>query len=323
MSQTSSSARRKPVSPTHEIPSANVGHSVLDRIGDTPLVRITRLTRGLRNIDVLAKAEWFNPGGSVKDRAAANIIREAMRAGRLGPGKQLLDSTSGNTGIAYAMVGAALGFGVTLCMPTNVSVERKRILKAYAANIVYTDPGEGSDGAIRKAREMFAAQPDRYFYADQYSNDANWRAHYEGTANEIWRQSEGRITHFVAMLGTSGTFVGNARRLKELNPKIRCISLQPDSSFHGIEGAKHMATAIVPRIYDPSVADLDLFVSTERAYEMVKGLAREEGLLVGISSGAALAGCLDVAAVAPPGSVIVTVFPDSGDKYLSEKFWDE
>jgi S-sulfo-L-cysteine synthase (O-acetyl-L-serine-dependent) len=323
MSQTSSSARRKPVSPADETASANVGHSVLDRIGDTPLVRITRSTRGLRNIDVLAKAEWFNPGGSVKDRAAANIVREAMHAGRLSAGKQLLDSTSGNTGIAYAMIGAAMGFGVTLCMPTNVSVERKRILGAYGANIVYTDPGEGSDGAIRKARELFAAQPDRYFYADQYSNDANWRAHYEGTANEIWRQSEGRITHFVAMLGTSGTFVGNARRLKELNPRIRCISLQPDSSFHGIEGTKHMATAIVPKIYDPSIADQELFVSTERAYEMVKRLAREEGLLVGISSGAALAGCLDVAVSAPPGSVIVTVFPDSGDKYLSEKFWGE
>jgi len=311
------------VSLEHEPVSAGSGHSVLERIGDTPLVRLARVVRGLRNVDVLAKAEWFNPGGSVKDRAAANIIGEAMRAGRLGPGKELLDSTSGNTGIAYAMIGAAMGFGVTLCMPTNVSVERKRILKAYDANIVYTDPGEGSDGAIRKAREMFAAQPGRYFYADQYSNDANWRAHYEGTANEIWRQSGGRITHFVAMLGTSGTFVGNARRLKELNPRIRCISLQPDSSFHGIEGAKHMATAIVPKIYDPSVADENLFVSTERAYEKVKRLAREEGLLVGISSGAALAGCLDVAASAPPGSVIVTVFPDSGDKYLSEKFWDE
>ena len=308
----------------HEsVRAAASGLSVLDRIGDTPLVRIRRATRGLRGIEVLAKAEWFNPGGSVKDRAAANIVRQAMRDGRLVPGKQLLDSTSGNTGIAYAMIGAALGFGVTLCMPTNVSVERKRILNAYGASIVYTEAGEGSDGAIRKAQQMFAAEPERYFYADQYSNDANWRAHYETTANEIWRQSEGRITHFVAILGTSGTFVGNARRLKELNPKIRCISLQPDSSFHGIEGTKHMATAIVPKIYDPSVADENLFISTERAYEMVKRLAREEGLLAGISAGAALAGSLQVAASAPPGSVIVTVFPDSGDKYLSEKFWDE
>jgi cysteine synthase B len=319
----SSSARRKPVSLTNESVHAAAGHSVLERIGETPLIRITRAVRGLRGIEVLAKAEWFNPGGSVKDRAAASIVREAMRDGRFGPGKQLLDSTSGNTGIAYAMIGAAMGFEVTLCMPTNVSVERKRILKAYGAHIVYTEAGEGSDGAIRKAQEMFAAEPGRYFYADQYSNDANWRAHYETTANEIWRQSQGRVTHFVAMLGTSGTFMGNARRLRELNPRIRCISLQPDSSFHGIEGTKHMATAIVPKIYDPSLADENLFISTERAYEMVKRLAREEGLLVGISAGAALAGSLDVAASAERGSVIVTIFPDSGDKYLSEKFWDE
>ena len=207
-----------------------------------------------------------------------------MRSGKLAAGKILLDSTSGNTGIAYAMIGAAKGFRVTLCMPANVSVERKRILHAYGANIIYTDPGEGSDGAIRKAREMSPPSPDKYFYADQYSNDANWQAHYHGTANEIWQQTEGRVTHFVAMLGTSGTFVGTARRLKELNPQIRCISLQPDSPFHGIEGAKHMATAIVPKIYDPALADADLGISTEDAYAMVKRLAREEGLLVGISA---------------------------------------
>ena len=311
------------MAPAHDAAPAKLGQSVLERIGNTPLVRLARVTRELRGVEVLAKAEWFNPGGSVKDRAAANIVREAVRAGKLAPGKQLLDSTSGNTGIAYAMIGAAMGFGVTLCMPTNVSVERKRILDAYGANIVYTDAGEGSDGAIRKARQMFSAEPDRYFYADQYSNDANWRAHYETTASEIWRQTEGRITHFVAMLGTSGTFVGTTRRLKELNPDVRCVSLQPDSSFHGIEGAKHMATAIVPKIYDPSMADADLGIATERAYQMVKRLAREEGLLAGISSGAALAGCLEVAKTAPRGSVIVTVFPDSGDKYLSESFWDE
>ncbi|MBZ5628518.1 MAG: cysteine synthase family protein [Acidobacteriia bacterium] len=323
MSQPFPSTRRKPVAPAHDAAPAKLGQSVLERIGNTPLVRLARVTRELRGVEVLAKAEWFNPGGSVKDRAAANIVREAVRAGKLAPGKQLLDSTSGNTGIAYAMIGAAMGFGVTLCMPTNVSVERKRILDAYGANIVYTDAGEGSDGAIRKARQMFSAEPDRYFYADQYSNDANWRAHYETTASEIWRQTEGRITHFVAMLGTSGTFVGTTRRLKELNPDVRCVSLQPDSSFHGIEGAKHMATAIVPKIYDPSMADADLGIATERAYQMVKRLAREEGLLAGISSGAALAGCLEVAKTAPRGSVIVTVFPDSGDKYLSESFWDE
>ncbi len=302
-----------------------LGRSVLERIGNTPLIRLARITRELQGIEVLAKAEWFNPGGSVKDRAAANIVLQALESGKMGPGKELLDSTSGNTGIAYAMIGAAMGFGVTLCMPTNVSVERKRILKAYDAHIVFTDPGEGSDGSIRKAREMFAAEPQKYFYADQYSNDANWRAHYESTANEIWQQTDGRVTHFVAMLGTSGTFVGTARRLKELNPKIQCVSLQPDSSFHGIEGAKHMATAIVPKIYDPALASSDLGISTESAYDMVKRLAREEGVLAGISSGAALVGCLQVARSksAPRGSVIVTIFPDSGDKYLSEHFWDE
>jgi cysteine synthase B len=211
-------------------------------------------------------------------------------------------------------------------MPSNVSLERKRILNAYGANIIYTDPGEGSDGAIRKARELYAAEADRYFYADQYSNDANWRAHYNGTANEIWEQTAGRITHFVAMLGTSGTFVGTSRRLKELNPEIRCISLQPDSPFHGIEGAKHMPTAIVPKIYDPKLADENLGISTEEAHAMVKRLAREEGLLVGISAGAAVAGCLQIArrlVQQKKSAVIVTVLPDSGDKYLSERFWDE
>jgi S-sulfo-L-cysteine synthase (O-acetyl-L-serine-dependent) len=267
----------------------------------------------------------LNPGGSVKDRAASNIVAEARHAGLLTPEKQLLDSTSGNTGIAYAMIGAAQGFGVTLCMPSNVSVERKRILNAYGANIVYTDPGEGSDGAIRKAREMYAANPEQYFYADQYSNDANWKAHYHGTANEIWQQTEHRITHFVAMLGTSGTFVGTSRRLKELNPEIRCISLQPDSAFHGIEGAKHMASSIMPKIYDPGVADQDLGISTEASYAMAKRLAREEGLLLGISAAAAVVGCLKVAHTIAPGreAVIVTIFPDSGDKYLSERFWEE
>jgi cysteine synthase B len=298
-----------------------LGEDLLARIGNTPLLRLERVT-GLRGVEILAKAEWFNPGGSVKDRAAAGIVREAMDAGELTAGRRLLDSTSGNTGIAYAMLGAARGFGVTLCMPSNVSVERKRILHAYGAEIVYTDPGEGSDGAIRKARELHAATPDRYFYADQYSNNANWRAHYHGTAEEIWRQTEGRVTHFVAMLGTSGTFVGAARRLRELNPKVRCISLQPDSPFHGIEGAKHMPTAIVPEIYDPGLADDNLDISTERAYEMVRRLAREEGLLAGISAGAALAGAMQVAKSAPRGAVIVTIFPDSGDKYLSERFWE-
>ena len=284
-----------------------------------------RIAADLPGIQILGKAEWFNPGGSVKDRAAANIVREAQRSGAL-RGRSLLDSTSGNTGIAYAMLGAALKFPVTLCMPTNVSPERKQILHAYGANIIWTDPAEGSDGAIRKAQELAAAQPARYLYVDQYSNDANWRAHYEGTANEIWRETEGRITHFVATLGTSGTFVGTARRLKELNPKIECISLQPDSPFHGLEGLKHMATAIVPKIYDPTLAARDLGISTEAAYDMVRRMAREEGLLLGISSGAALVGCMTVAkelAQKNREAVIVTIFPDSGDKYLSERFWTE
>ncbi len=302
------------------------GESALERIGNTPLIRLERMTQGLAGIEILAKAEWFNPGGSVKDRAAYNMVKEAMRSGKLAAGKMLLDSTSGNTGIAYAMIGAALGFRVMLCMPSNVSVERKRILNAYGANIIYTDPGEGSDGAIRKARAMVAAEPEKYFYADQYSNPANWQAHYLTTANEIWQQSGGRVTHFVAMLGTSGTFVGASRRLKELNPKIRCTSLQPDSAFHGIEGAKHMATALVPGIYDPKLADEDRAVTTEAAYTMVKRLAREEGLLAGISAGGAVAGCLQVAQELTrrrQKAVIVTIFPDSGDKYLSERFWDE
>jgi cysteine synthase B len=299
-----------------------LGQSVLERIGNTPLLRIERIARNL-NAQVLAKAEWVNPGGSVKDRAAANIIAEATRTGKLVTGKTLLDATSGNTGIAYAILGAAQGFPITLCLPANVSPERKRILHAYGAELIFTDPGEGSDGAIRKAREFASALPDKYFYADQYSNDANWRAHYYTTANEIWRQTEGRITHFVAVLGTSGTFIGTSRRLKELNPQIRCISLQPDSPFHGIEGAKYMPTSIVPRIYDPSVADCNCGVSTEEAYAMVKRMAREEGLLVGISAGAAMAGSLRIADGARSEAVIVTIFPDAADKYLSERFWEE
>jgi cysteine synthase B len=299
-----------------------LGQSALERIGNTPLLRFEHITREL-NAQVLAKAEWVNPGGSVKDRAAASIVAEATRTGKLVAGKTLLDSTSGNTGIAYAMLGAAQGFPVTLCLPSNVSPERKRMLHAYGAEMIFTDPGEGSDGAIRKARELASAAPDKYFYADQYSNDANWRAHYYTTANEIWRQTEGRITHFVAVLGTSGTFIGTARRLKELNPQILCISLQPDSPFHGIEGAKHMPTSIVPRIYDPGVADCNLGIGTEEAYAMMKRMAREEGLLVGISAGAAMAGCLRIAAGAGPEAVIVTVLPDAADKYLSERFWEE
>lgn len=311
--------------PQGELVTRPLGLRTLERIGNTPLLRLDGLARDWPNVSILGKAEWLNPGGSVKDRAAARIVGEARRTGKLAPGKILLDSTSGNTGIAYAMLGAAQGFAVTLCMPENVSVERKRILHAYGANIVYTDPAEGSDGAIRMARKLAAKHPDLYYYADQYSNDANWQAHYHGTANEIWQQTEGHVTHFVSMLGTSGTFVGASRRLKELNPHIRCISLQPDSPFHGIEGAKHMASAMAPPIYDPKLADQDLGISTEAAYAMAKRLARQEGLLVGISGAAALVGCLEVAQALKKNqpAVMVTILCDSGDKYLSERFWEE
>ena len=309
-----------------------LGTTVLERIGNTPLVRLDGLAEHLPGIQILGKAEWANPGGSVKDRAASAIITDALKRGLIGTAngstqaKALLDATSGNTGIAYAMLGAALGFPVTLCMPSNVSPERKKYLAAYGANVVWTDPADGSDGAIRKARELIAAEPDRYFYADQYSNDENWRAHYRTTANEIWAQTEGQITHFVAGLGTSGTFMGTSRRLREFNPTIRCVSMQPDSAFHGLEGLKHMATAIVPRIYDPALADANIDMDTEAAHRMCRNLARNFGLLVGISSGAAVAAALQVAeqeARAGREAVIVTILPDSSEKYMSDRFWQE
>jgi S-sulfo-L-cysteine synthase (O-acetyl-L-serine-dependent) len=304
-----------------------LGHSLVERIGNTPLLRLDQVTRDLPGVVLLGKAEWYNPGGSVKDRAAANIVAEGRRKGLLRPGKILLDATSGNTGIAYAMLGSAEGFPVTLCMPENVSRERKQILQGYGANILYTDPADGSDGAIRMARELAAKHPDQYFYADQYSNEANWKAHYCHTANEIWHQTQGRITHFVSMLGTSGTFVGTTRRLKELNPSVKCISLQPDAPFHGIEGAKHMASAIVPKIYDPTLADDNLEIGTEDAYAMARNLSRNAGLLVGISAAAAVVGCLKIAQGfqrrGNEEAVIVTILCDSGDKYLSERFWTE
>ena len=302
-----------------------LGQRSIALIGNTPLLRLERMARKFPNVQLLGKAEWYNPGGSVKDRAAFNIVSEGRRSGNFPPGRILLDSTSGNTGIAYAMIGAAEGFPVTLCMPENVSPERKRILFAYGANIVYTPADEGSDGAIRVAREIYAKEPEKYYYADQYSNEANWKAHYYGTAEEIWRQTEGRVTHFISMMGTSGTFMGTSRRLKELNARVRCISLQPDSPFHGIEGAKHMASAIVPKIYDRAVADEDIGISTEESYETAIRASHEEGLLIGISSGAALAGALQIAHRIPEGeaAVIVAILPDSGDKYLSERFWTE
>lgn len=300
------------------------GTRLPDRIGNTPLVRLDRLTEGLKGVQILGKAEWQNPGGSVKDRAAAAIVLEALRTEQLCPGRRLLDATSGNTGIAYAMLGAAMNFPVTLCMPSNVSPERKRILRAYGAEVIWTDPAESSDGAIRKAREL-AADP-QYVYVDQYSNSANWRAHYYGTGVEILEQTDGQVTHFVAGLGTSGTFMGVARRLKETNAEIACVSMQPDSPFHGLEGLKHMATAIVPAIYDPALADGNVEVETEAAYAMAKRLARTEGLLVGISAAAAVAASLRIGeqeAAAGKEAVIVTILPDAADKYLSERFWEE
>jgi cysteine synthase B len=314
----------------HELQQAT---EIVDLIGYTPLIRLRRITRHLpESIEIYGKAEWFNPGGSVKDRPAWNIVRTAIERGELRGGKRLLDATSGNTGIAFAMIGAALGFGVTLCMPANVSTERKRILKAYGAEVIYTDPLESSDGAIRKARELYAQYSDRYYYADQYNNPANWQAHYETTGVEIWQQTEGRITHFVAGLGTTGTFVGVGRRLREYRRDIQLISLQPDSPFHGLEGLKHLDTAIVPGIYDPTLADANLPISTEDAYAMARRLAREEGLLVGVSAAAAVVGSLRVAEAIlrdaetrgiEPHAVIVTILCDSADKYLSERFWDD
>jgi cysteine synthase B len=303
-----------------------LGTSLLDRIGNTPLLRLDNLTTHLPNIQLLGKAEWANPGGSVKDRAASAIVQAAQREGKLTLGKSLLDATSGNTGIAYAMLGSAMGFPVTLCMPSNVSPERKNILAAYGATIVWTDPADGSDGAIRKARELASAEPHKYFYADQYGNPNNWLAHYHGTANEIWQQTEGRVTHFVAGLGTSGTFMGTTRRLRELNPEIQCVSMQPDSPFNGLEGLKHMATAIVPPIYDATLADRNIEMPTERAYLMAKRLGKTQGLLVGVSAAAAVAASLDIAAqeaAAHREAIIVTILCDSADKYLSERFWTE
>jgi S-sulfo-L-cysteine synthase (O-acetyl-L-serine-dependent) len=315
--------------------ATRLGTGVLERIGNTPLIRIERIAAHLPGVQILGKAEWANPGGSVKDRAASAIVADAQRRGLLGTsdgtqGQRLLDATSGNTGIAYAMLGAAMGFGVRLCVPANVSAERKKILAAYGAEVVFTDPADGSDGAIRKARELAAGGADTFYYADQYSNNANWIAHYKTTAAEIWQQTEGQITHFVTGLGTSGTFMGTTRRLKEFSSDVECISMQPDSPFHGLEGMKHMASALVPAIYDPSLADRNIEIETEKAYAMAKRLAREEGILVGISAAANVAAALRVAEDAVSAGeaknrelVIVTILCDSADKYLSERFWEE
>jgi cysteine synthase B len=301
------------------------GQSVLELIGNTPLLRLSRVGAEFPNAEFCAKAEWFNPGGSVKDRPALSMIQAGISGGALRQGKTIIDATSGNTGIAYAMIGAALGYLVKLCLPDSASHERKRILTALGAELVITSGDEGTDGAIRRVQQIVEAEPEKYFYPDQYSNPANWQAHYRTTANEIWEQTNGRLTHFVAALGTSGTFMGASRRLKELNPAIQCISLQPDASFHGLEGWKHMDTALRPAIYDNTLADENLEIGTEAAYRMVKRIAREEGLLVSPSAAAALVGCFQVAKKLAQGqrAVIVTVFADSASKYLTERFWDE
>ncbi len=301
---------------------ATLGARPTDLVGDTPLLEMPNIAAETPGVRILGKAEWYNPGGSVKDRPALWMIRAGEKSGDLTPAKTILDATSGNTGIAYAWIGAALGYQVKLSMPRNASEERKKILRAYGVEVVLTDPGEGSDGAIREARRLHAEDPERYFYPDQYSNPANPLSHYEGTANEIWEQTEGEITHFVAGLGTSGTFVGTATRLKELNPEIKVVSFEPDSPFHGLEGMKHMGSAIVPPIYDPTIADENRGTATEEAYEMVKRVAREEGILIGISAGAAVATSLKVAREIGSGTV-VTILCDGADKYLSESFWED
>jgi cysteine synthase B len=295
--------------------------SLLDLIGNTPLIKLANLV-GNPRVEIYGKAEWANPGGSVKDRPALNMILEGERVGALTRDKTIIDATSGNTGIAYAMIAAARGYRVKLCLPKNASEERKRILEAYGAELVLTDPLAGSDGAILAVREIVAADPDKYFYPDQYNNPANWRAHYETTGVEIFEQTGGRITHFVAGLGTSGTFVGAGRRLREFNPEVKLISMQPDSPFHGLEGLKHMETAIVPGIYDPGMADEEIEVDTEEAHAMVKRLARREGWFVGISSAANVVAAMKVAERIDEG-VIVTILCDDASKYLSEKFWNE
>lgn len=297
--------------------------SLLELVGHTPLLRLRRVTRGLPPaVELYAKAEWYNPGGSVKDRAALWMIRAGERSGALRPGMRIADATSGNTGIAYATIGAALGYGVTVAMPENASPERKRVLRALGAELILTDAAEGMDLAIRTIRELVARQPERYFYPDQYNNPANAQAHYETTAPEIWEQTAGQVTHFVAALGTSGTFTGVGRRLRELKPTTQLIAVQPDGPFHAIEGVKHMAsTALVPGLYDAALADRTLTITTEEAYEMTRCLARLEGLLVGISAGANVAAALKVARELDAG-VIVTVLCDSAAKYLSERFWD-
>jgi len=295
--------------------------TLLSTIGNTPLLQLRRLAPRSSGVEIFAKAEFQNPGGSVKDRAAQAIVQEAERRGLLRAGSTILDATSGNTGIAYAMIAAARGYRLVLCVPENVTPERLRMLRVYGADVVLTSAMDGTDGAIVEARRLYAADPERYFYADQYNNDANWRAHYATTGPEILAQTQGRVTHFVAGLGTSGTFVCTGRFLREHRPGVRLISVQPDSPLHAIEGLKHMATAIVPGIYDAELADEHVTTSTERAQTLTRRLALEEGMLVGVSSGAALGAALDLADRLSEG-VIVVIFPDSGTRYLTEDFWE-
>jgi cysteine synthase B len=296
--------------------------SVLDLVGNTPLIRLRRFERADGRVQLYAKAEWKNPGGSVKDRAAVAMVLDGERRGLLTPGRTILDATSGNTGIAYAMIGAARGYPVKLCMPENVTPERKRILRAYGAELVLTDPMEGSDGAIREVRRIYELDRERYYYPDQYSNPVNWQAHYNTTGPELMAQTDGAITHFVAGLGTSGTFMGTGRYLREHKPTVTLVSVQPETALHGLEGMKHMESALVPAIYDATLADIDLRVGTEDSYILTRRLATEEGLLVGISSGAVLSASLKIAGTIEDG-VIVMIFSDGGEKYLSERFWED
>lgn len=300
-----------------------MGNSVLDLVGNTPLIKLKNITKDLDGVSIYAKAEYLNPSGSVKDRAAKGILLEAVASKKLTKEKILLDSTSGNTGIAYAMFGAALGYKVTLTLPKNANFERKKILKAYGATIIETDPLLSSDGSLLEAKKIAKENPDKYFYTNQYDNDENWKAHYNTTALEIWDQTKGKITHFIAGMGTSGTFVGTSRRLKELNPEIKTVAMQPNSPFHGLEGMKHMATTINPGIYDSSLIDETILVDTDDARQMTLRLAKEEGLFVGISSGGNVFASLELAKTLPKGSVVITVLCDSGFKYLSDSLWEE
>jgi cysteine synthase B len=300
-----------------------VSSSVLDLVGNTPLIKLNSLTKDLDGVSIYAKAEYLNPSGSVKDRAAKGILLEAIASKKLTKDKILLDSTSGNTGIAYAMFGAALGYKVTLTLPKNANMERKKILKAYGATIIETDPLLSSDGSLLEAKKIAKENPDKYFYTNQYDNEENWKAHYSTTALEIWNKTKGKVTHFLAGMGTSGTFVGTSRRLKELNPEIKTVAMQPNSPFHGLEGMKHMATTINPGIYDSSLIDETILVDTDDARQMTLRLAKEEGLFVGISSGGNVFASLELAKTLPKGSVVVTVLCDSGFKYLSDSLWEE